>query len=58
LDEESVAKGERREKFLRDHRGSYTFGWRTFDQACLDAFEQGFLGVAACRLHEQPITRT
>ena len=39
---ESVALGESEGKtFYEIIESSYTFGWRTFDHSCLDAFEEG-----------------
>jgi twitching motility protein PilT len=41
---ETVVMGEGEGKtFSEIIEASYTFGWRTFDQACLDAFEQGLI---------------
>jgi twitching motility protein PilT len=40
--EEAIRLGESEGKtFYEIIEASYTFGWRTFDQACLEAFEQG-----------------
>ena len=39
---------------------SYTFGWRTFDQACLEAFEQGLISEETALLYctkRGPVTR-
>jgi twitching motility protein PilT len=42
--QETIRLGESEGKsFYEIIDASYTFGWRTFDQACLDAFEQGFI---------------
>ena len=42
--EEAIRLGESEGKtFYEIIEASYPFGWRTFDQACLDAFEQGFI---------------
>jgi twitching motility protein PilT len=42
--EEAIRLGESEGKtFYEIIEASYTFGWRTFDQACLDAFEQGVI---------------
>jgi twitching motility protein PilT len=39
---ESIALGESEGKtFYEIIESSYTFGWRTFDHSCLDAFEEG-----------------
>src|SRR5947207_9642050 len=41
---ESIIMGESEGKsFYEIIEASYTFGWRTFDQACLDAFDQGVI---------------
>jgi len=39
--EEAIRLGETKAKLLRNHRGELPVRWRTFDQACMDAFEQG-----------------
>ena len=39
---------------------SYTFGWRTFDQACLDAYDQGLISEETALLYctkRGPVTR-
>src|SRR5580692_810039 len=42
--EEAIRLGESEGKtFYEIIEASYTFGWRTFDQACLEAFEQGVI---------------
>jgi twitching motility protein PilT len=42
--EETVRLGESEGKtFYEIIEASYTFGWRTFDQACIEAFEQGII---------------
>jgi twitching motility protein PilT len=42
--QETIRLGESEGKsFYEIIDASYTFGWRTFDQACLDAFEQGLI---------------
>lgn len=39
---DSIAMGEEEGRsFYEIIEASYTFGWRTFDQACLEAFEEG-----------------
>jgi twitching motility protein PilT len=41
---DSIIMGEGEGKsFYEIIEASYTFGWRNFDQACLDAYEQGFI---------------
>ena len=42
--EESIHLGESEGKtFYEIIESSYTFGWRTFDHACIEAFEKGFI---------------
>src|SRR5476649_2743905 len=42
--EETVRMGESEGKtFYEIIEASYTFGWRTFDQACIEAFEKGII---------------
>ena len=42
--QETIRLGESEGKtFYEIIEASYTFGWRTFDQACIDAFEKGFI---------------
>jgi twitching motility protein PilT len=42
--QESIRLGESEGKtFYEIIEASYTFGWRTFDNACLEAFEQGLI---------------
>jgi twitching motility protein PilT len=42
--EETVRLGESEGKtFYEIIEASYTFGWRTFDQACIEAFEKGII---------------
>ena len=42
--EETVRMGESEGKtFYEIIESSYTFGWRTFDQACIEAFEKGII---------------
>ena len=53
--EEAIRLGESEGKsYYEIIEASYTFGWRTFDQACLDAFEQGLISeeVAFALLHQ------
>jgi len=39
---DSIVQGESEGKsFYEIVEAAYTFGWRTFDQACMDAYEQG-----------------
>ena len=41
---DSITQGESEGKsFYEIIEASYTFGWRTFDQSCLEAFEQGLI---------------
>jgi twitching motility protein PilT len=41
---DSIIMGEGEGKtFYEITEANYTFGWRTFDQACLDAYEQGLI---------------
>ena len=41
---EAIRLGESEGKtFYEIIEASYTFGWRTFDQACLEAFEEGHI---------------
>ena len=41
---DSIVHGEAEGKtFYEIIEANYTFGWRTFDQACLDAYEQGLI---------------
>ncbi|MGH7942544.1 MAG: ATPase, T2SS/T4P/T4SS family, partial [Limisphaerales bacterium] len=42
--QESIRMGESEGKtFYEITEASYTYGWRTFDNACLEAFEQGMI---------------
>ena len=42
--QEAIRLGESEGKtFYEIIEASYTFGWRTFDQACLEAYEQGII---------------
>jgi twitching motility protein PilT len=46
--------------FYEITEANYTFGWRTFDQACLDAYEQGFISEDNALLYcskRGPVTR-
>jgi twitching motility protein PilT len=41
---DSITQGESEGKsFYEITEASYTFGWRTFDQSCIEAFEQGLI---------------
>src|ERR1043166_5344030 len=45
---ESIVQGEGEGKsFYEIIEASYTFGWRTFDQACVEAFEEGKISEEA-----------
>jgi twitching motility protein PilT len=49
---ESVTLGESEGKsFYEIMEASYPFGWRTFDQSCLEAYEQGILTEETAVLH-------
>ena len=49
---DSIVMGESEGKtFYEIIEASYTFGWRTFDQACLDAFEQGLITEESALLY-------
>ena len=58
---ESIQQGESEGKsFYEIMEGSYTFGWRTFDQACLEAFEQGIITEDTALIYcskRGPVTR-
>jgi len=58
---ESIILGESEGKtFFEIIEASYTFGWRTFDQACLDAYEQGLITEEIALLYctkRGPVTR-
>jgi len=58
---ESIIMGESEGKsFFEIIEASYTFGWHTFDQACLDAFEQGLITEETAMLYctkRGPVTR-
>jgi twitching motility protein PilT len=46
--EETVRLGESQDRtFYEIIEASNTFGWRTFDQACIEAYEQGFISQEA-----------
>jgi len=50
--EEAIRLGESEGKtFYEIIEASYPFGWRTFDQACLDAFEQGLITEETAMLY-------
>src|SRR5437868_8742455 len=49
---DSIIMGEGEGKtFYEITEANYTFGWRTFDQACLDAYEQGFITEESALLY-------
>ncbi len=58
---DSIIMGESEGKsFYEIIEASYTFGWRTFDQACLDAYEQGLITEESALLYctkRGPVTR-
>ncbi|MBI2947956.1 MAG: PilT/PilU family type 4a pilus ATPase [Verrucomicrobia bacterium] len=58
---DSIVMGESEGKtFYEIIEASYTFGWRTFDQACLDAFDQGLVTEETALLYcskRGPVTR-
>src|SRR5438309_1666507 len=58
---DSIIMGESEGKtFYEIIEASYTFGWRTFDQACLDAFDQGVITEETALLYctkRGPVTR-
>ena len=58
---ESIILGESEGKsFYEIIEASYTFGWRTFDQACLDAYERGLITEETALLYctkRGPVTR-
>ena len=58
---DSIALGESEGKtFYEIIDASYTFGWRTFDRACLDAFEQNLITEETALLYctkKGPVTR-
>jgi len=50
--EEAIRLGESEGKtFYEIIEASYPFGWRTFDQTCLDAFEQGIISEETALLY-------
>jgi twitching motility protein PilT len=50
--QESIRLGESEGKtFYEIIEANYTFGWRNFDNACLDAFEQGFISEDTALLY-------
>jgi twitching motility protein PilT len=58
---DSITMGEGEGKsFYEIIEASYTFGWRTFDQACLDAYDQGLISEETALLYctkRGPVTR-
>src|SRR3954470_723993 len=58
---DSITMGEAEGKtFYEIIEASYTFGWRTFDQACLDAYDQGLISEETALLYctkRGPVTR-
>ncbi len=58
---DSIVQGESEGKtFYEIMEASYTFGWRTFDQACLDAYEQNLISEETALLYctkKGPMTR-
>ena len=58
---DSIVMGEGEGKsFYEIIEASYTFGWRTFDQACLDAYDQGLITEETALLYcskKGPVTR-
>ena len=58
---DSIVMGEGEGKsFYEIIEASYTFGWRTFDQACLDAYDQGLISEETALLYctkKGPVTR-
>jgi twitching motility protein PilT len=49
---DSIIMGEGEGKtFYEITEANYTFGWRTFDQACLDAYEQGLITEESAMLY-------
>jgi len=59
--QETIVIGESEGRsFYEIIEASYPFGWRTFDQACLDAFEQGLITEETALLYctkRGPVTR-
>lgn len=58
---ESIAQGESEGRsFYEIIESSYPFGWRTFDQACLEAYENGLITEESALLYSSkrgPVTR-
>jgi twitching motility protein PilT len=58
---DSIAQGEAEGKtFYEIIEASYTFGWRTFDHACLEAYEKGLITEETALLYctkKGPVTR-
>jgi twitching motility protein PilT len=58
---ESIVQGESEGRsFFEIIEASYPFGWRTFDQACLEAYEQGVITEETALLYctkRGPVTR-
>ena len=58
---DSIVMGEGEGKSFHEiTEANYTFGWRTFDQACLDAFDQGTITEETAMLYctkKGPVTR-
>ena len=58
---DSIVMGESEGKtFYEIIEANYTFGWRTFDHACVDAFEQGVITEESALLYcskKGPVTR-
>jgi twitching motility protein PilT len=58
---DSIVMGESEGKsFYEIIEASYTFGWRTFDQACLEAYENGQINEETAMLYctkKGPVTR-
>jgi twitching motility protein PilT len=50
--EETIRLGESEGKtFYEIIEASYTFGWRTFDHACLEAYEKGIITEETAQLY-------
>jgi twitching motility protein PilT len=58
---DSIVMGESEGKsFYEIIEASYTFGWRTFDQACLEAYDNGLITEETAMLYctkKGPVTR-
>lgn len=58
---DAIVQGEKEgSSFYEIIESSYTFGWRNFDQACLDAYEQGQISEETAMLYctkKGPVTR-